>query len=247
MTLLVLGTLAAGGSVPAAHAQQPPPPCGADAARAVALEGLPVRVTYGPDHVFSITETFSADLASPIRVRMADAATDRAFFEGDAQPDDELFLQLDLGDGAVTVAATWTQSDPLVPESGPCEQTVVRTVRGYRRILLPRECYEGAYRPSRVIIACGDANYQLRGLRWRSWNRAVATARGIAWVNDCVPFCFNGTFRSYAVRVRASRIRRCSHDEDRYRYTRLRITYVGSRPTGLPGRHTESVPCLSRT
>jgi hypothetical protein len=96
-----------------------------------------------------------------------------------------------------------------------------------------------------VIIACGDGNYQLRRLRWRGWNRATAKARGYAWVNDCVPYCAAGTFHRYRVRVRASRIRRCSHDDDRYRYTRLRITYPGRRLAGIPRRATLRVPCFS--
>jgi hypothetical protein len=65
----------------------------------------------------------------------------------------------------------------------------------------------------------------------------------MAIANDCIPYCFNGTFHSYPVRVRASRIRRCRHDGDRYRYTRLHITYRGARPPGSPRRLTHKMWC----
>ena len=34
-------------------------------------------------------------------------------------------------------------------------------------------------------------------LRWRGWNRNVATARGTAYANDCIPYCAAGHFIAY--------------------------------------------------
>jgi hypothetical protein len=230
-----------------ARAQDAPPPCAAGVEPAVEFDGLPGRMPYGPQRIFSLVETFADDYAvdGSIQVRMADAATDKAFFSGDVDPDEELFLQLDLDDDPVVITATFDQADWLDPDTSECRQTISRTVRGYRRLVLPGQCFDGVYRPRTVIIACGDGNYQLRGLRWRGWDRSSATAHGRAWLNDCVPFCAAGRFHSYRVRVRASRIRRCPDDDDRYRYTRLRVTYTGARPARSPRRETLRMPCLS--
>jgi hypothetical protein len=245
ITSLITGVTTAAAAAPAAHAQASPP-CSAGTEQALEFEGLPGRIVYGPPRIFAFADTFGDYMLDGlIHVTMADAATGRVFFEGDVDAYDDLYLQLDLDDDPVTVTATYDQSDPLAPEVGVCRQTLARTVRGYRRIVLPRQCLQGVYRPRTVIIACGDGNFQLRRLRWRGWNRATAKARGYAWVNDCVPYCAAGTFHRYRVRVRASRIRRCSHDDDRYRYTRLRITYPARRLGGIPRRATLAVPCFS--
>jgi hypothetical protein len=173
---------------------------------------------------------------------MADAASGKAFYEGAGAIADEFFVQLDLDDRPVVITATFTQSDAL---GLTCSQTVSRRVKGYRRIVLPPSCDRGAYKPKRYVIACGDANFRLEHLRWRRWNRSVAKARGLALANDCIPVCAGGTFHSYSVKVRASRIRRCPYDDDRYRYTRLRITYAGARPSGSPRRVSVRVVCPS--
>ena len=68
-------------------------------------------------------------------------------------------------------------------------------------------------------------------LRWRGWNRARASARGVAYANDCKPYCAAGHFHDYRVRVRASRPRIL---DGGYAYTRLRISYPGARPPGAP-------------
>jgi hypothetical protein len=211
----------------------------------VRFDGLPSRIPYGPQRAFTLTETFDNDLDGSIAVRMADAATDRAFFTGDAAADDELYLQFDLDDGPVTVSATFTQSDPLAPDTSACQMTLTRTVRGYRHLLLPSFCGGANYRPRTVVLTCGDAGYLLRSLAWRGWNHAAASARGRAWANDCVPFCAGGTFRRYRMRARAYRIRRCAPDGDRYVYTRLTITYPGTRPAGEPVRSAWRMPCVS--
>jgi hypothetical protein len=54
-------------------------------------------------------------------------------------------------------------------------------------------CDEPSYRPHAIIIACGDGNYGLSGLRWRGWNRRIAHARGKAYANDCVHTALSGT------------------------------------------------------
>jgi hypothetical protein len=82
-----------------------------------------------------------------------------------------------------------------------------------------------------VIVACGDANFRLAKAQWKGWNTTVATGRAVARANTCNPDCASGHDVSYKVRVRAYRVRRCE-DTGKYQYTRLRITFVGSKPSG---------------
>jgi hypothetical protein len=70
---------------------------------------------------------------------------------------------------------------------------------------------------------------------------AAATARGIAIVNDCKPYCAAGHFHRYAASVRAYRVRRC-RGTGKYQYTRLRITATGRRKF-TPRRFVQPFPC----
>jgi hypothetical protein len=45
------------------------------------------------------------------------------------------------------------------------------------------------------------------GLRWLSWGKAGALARGFAWLNNCRPSCANGHFSPHKAIVRARRPR----------------------------------------
>jgi hypothetical protein len=223
-----------------AEAAEAPAPCDAGTPSAVGFDGLRVRIPYGPSEYFSLGDRFTDwEVVGDITIRMAEVGSQYAFYGGPASLGDEFYVRLDLGDRPVDIGATFTQQDST---GATCTQALSRRVRGYRRILLP-SCGAGLYRPRNVVIACGDANFRLERLRWRRWNRSRAYAHGTALANDCLPFCAAGTFHSYRVRVRASRIRRCSSDGDRYRYTRLRISYGGSRPPGSRRREIVRIGC----
>lgn len=45
------------------------------------------------------------------------------------------------------------------------------------------------------------------GLRWLSWGRRAAAARGYAWLNDCRPDCARGRFHPFRARIRVRRTR----------------------------------------
>jgi hypothetical protein len=78
--------------------------------------------------------------------------------------------------------------------------------------------------PRTVVLACGDGNAALSGLKWLGWGRAAATASGLAQLNDCKPSCVGGTFRAYPVKVTFDRIRPCAGLRQ---YTRLKLVYKG--------------------
>jgi hypothetical protein len=73
-------------------------------------------------------------------------------------------------------------------------------------------------RPAR-IIASGDGSFVLGGkrrgsgvasfgrLHWTVYNTRAARATGLAWHDDCLPDCAEGTYHATAVRIRLFRSR----------------------------------------
>ncbi|WP_046734481.1 hypothetical protein [Streptomyces humi] len=89
------------------------------------------------------------------------------------------------------------------------------------------------YRPTDFILACGDGNSRLAGMRWTQWNDNSAVAQGSNWVNDCKPYCAAGTFHRYPVTVRLDRPTTWKKHPDVQQFTRLSMTYSGARPEGF--------------
>ena len=223
---------------PEAGSPQPILPCTPTSRPVAAFRGLSTRAAYGVQDRFSVSVVEPSGDARAIRVKMMDEATTRVFFAGPVEPDELLFHQLDLDDGPSVIAADYLE------ERGEtlCLRHLQRRITGYRRMLLPARCRAGSYRPKSVALSCGSGGYDLERLQWRGWNNNIATARGRARINDCIPFCAEGTARRYPVHVRASRPRFCPGDSG-LRYTRLQITYPRNRLNGVPRRSTRSFAC----
>jgi hypothetical protein len=76
--------------------------------------------------------------------------------------------------------------------------------------------YEGAspysglqVRPGTIWLS-GDGSSELGGyyglhsnIRWTSWNPWNAYGNGMQWLNDCIPYCFDGHFHGYQVSLHA--------------------------------------------
>jgi len=108
---------------------------------------------------------------------------------------------------------------PSAFAGGPPPPTVIRA-----------DCVHEVSAPTRIVLACGDANAVLTGITWSKWGGALATATATLNANTCDPSCAGGTFKAYPVTVRADRRRRCSGAT--FGYARLRIAYTGDRPAG---------------
>jgi hypothetical protein len=216
--------------------------CGASVP-AVVFDGLPSRVIIGPKEPFGFADNPAASDAvvvdDLVHVTMSDGG-DRPFFQGSTRKRDDqtFFVSLDLDDTEVVVTAAYTEQSV---GGLPCQRTISRTLTGMRKLYFPGHCDEGEYRPRTVIIACGDANFRLANAQWKNWNKSATTGRAVARANTCDPFCAAGHFVSYKVRLRAYRIRRCE-DTGKYQYTRLRITFVDSKPSG-PKRFVQRFNC----
>ncbi len=62
------------------------------------------------------------------------------------------------------------------------------------------DCQHVKERPHSILFACGDGNFYVNHLRWFSWHRKKAFARGVYHYNDCDPNCAEGKFH----RIRGS-------------------------------------------
>ncbi len=92
---------------------------------------------------------------------------------------------------------------------------------------LPTCAGRPAVRPAAVVLACGDANFGVRGLHWTGWGDATARATGTAYANDCKPYCAAGHFHSYPAVVVAFGRQTC-HGVPAY--AKVRISFPGRTP-----------------
>jgi hypothetical protein len=83
-------------------------------------------------------------------------------------------------------------------------------------------------RPAEVVLACADANFGVRKLRWTGWGQPFAAATGVAYANDCKPNCAAGHMHQYQAVLVASGSQRCPGDVTAY--SRVTIAFVGPSP-----------------
>ncbi|MGW0366144.1 hypothetical protein [Streptomyces sp. NPDC002990] len=126
---------------------------------------------------------------------------------------------------AVTLAAATVAASPqtrTAPAPAPDPVVVV-------------DCFSKAQvRPDEYLLACGDGNNRLVGLRWDSWGPRTATATGTDMVNDCRPYCAAGRFRPYPVKVTLSDPKPWQAGSDVQRFTVIRLVYTDTAPSPVP-------------
>jgi len=120
---------------------------------------------------------------------------------------------------AATVDPELVDAYPIGPWETSGQDLAASYSMRISRVFLPAACGGPHYRPTRIVVACGDGNLQLLSLRWAHWNDRAASARGVVWANDCTPFCAAGHFHRYTARIRASQPGRC---RGVYQYLHLR-------------------------
>ncbi|MGW6708522.1 hypothetical protein ACWGDE_27005 [Streptomyces sp. NPDC054956] len=97
------------------------------------------------------------------------------------------------------------------------------------------DCFSQAQvRPEEYLLACGDGNNRLVGLRWDTWGPGNATATGTDMVNDCRPYCAVGRFRAYPVRVTLGNPAIWPEHPDLRRFTTIRLLYTDTAPDPVP-------------
>jgi hypothetical protein len=95
-------------------------------------------------------------------------------------------------------------------------------------------------RPASILVACGDGNFFLTGLKWSNWTTTSATALGTGHQNDCTPSCAAGHFHLYHVRVRLDRPETCT--KERRLFTRFSYHFVARKPPSVAWSHTMKAP-----
>ncbi|HEY2603517.1 MAG TPA: hypothetical protein VGI67_18315 [Thermoleophilaceae bacterium] len=112
------------------------------------------------------------------------------------------------------------------------------------RTKVPRDCIHEAFKPSRLLIACGDGSLYMTGMHWSSWGRKTAVGTGTAHLNDCIPFCAMGHFRKYAAKIKLSSAHFC-RKEHATQFRRLRLTWVNGTPPNAPAKISNPLACPS--
>src|SRR2546423_5191350 len=97
-----------------------------------------------------------------------------------------------------------------------------------------------AYKPDTVIVACGDGNFVVVKLEWTKWTRKAAGGSGTGKLNNCMPNCAQGQFRSYKVKLIASKPVTCSNGKREF--SRL-AWYFRHKHKGIARKGSVSRPC----
>jgi hypothetical protein len=101
---------------------------------------------------------------------------------------------------------------------------------GERVYVANQACKGHAYRPGRVVLACGDGNLYATRIKYAAYGQKVATATATVHLNDCTPYCAAGHFRSYIASIRFQAIARCR--DGRLYYSRVRYRFAGPHGSG---------------
>ena len=84
--------------------------------------------------------------------------------------------------------------------------------------------------PRTFQLACADGNDYLGNLSWTSWRMGYASATGMQTMNDCMPTCVQGTFRSYPVAVVLWGNAPVTGVSTQRRYSMITLRYPGRPP-----------------
>jgi hypothetical protein len=64
-----------------------------------------------------------------------------------------------------------------------------------------QNCGITSYQPKLIWIACGDGGEGISGIKWIFWGKNSAAGKGTYYVNNCVPYCWNGKVFKKRVQV----------------------------------------------
>ena len=132
------------------------------------------------------------------------------------------------------IAATVVLGAGVAEASGPV------AIASGKPPLLISNCAKAKFKPSNVIIACGDASLGAREMTWSKWKHKTALGSGTGQVNDCNPDCVHGTTKDAPMQLLLSHPRTC--DNGRRLFTRLRYTWTSGAPVG-PASGSVPVGC----
>ena len=138
------------------------------------------------------------------------------------------------GVAAAAAALGFAVSTATASTSHPASGSRAATTRP---AVVPRvyNCTHAQVRPGSFTLACADGNSVLTHLAWSSWTATAASGTGTQVINDCVPYCAAGKFRSYPARVTFWRSEPVpGHSGQRY-FSRVTVRYPAARPPVYSG------------
>jgi hypothetical protein len=112
--------------------------------------------------------------------------------------------------------------------------------QGGVHVFFPNDCQQNVHQPRSITVTCADANFRLTKIKWSSYGATSAKGTATARIDTCDPNCVSGTFKTYAVSVRLSRVKQCG---DVPQFGRLTVTFNGSPPEGFDKTETQSFMC----
>jgi hypothetical protein len=96
-------------------------------------------------------------------------------------------------------------------------------------------CNSLKFKPTRIVLSCGDGGSWLGKLKWSSWSNTQAVGAGNYTANDCTPTCVAGHTHSVAVKVTLSKPKTCPNLAIPA-FKQAAIVYKGTRPMGAPAK-----------
>ena len=102
--------------------------------------------------------------------------------------------------------------------------SVPAMARKQRTTYVTHNCSNVKVRPRSILFACGDGNYYVKRLRWRSWHVGRAVGRGVFHMNDCAPDCARGEFHKRKGRLLLRRRLWCP-EIDKFVFKRAKVRY----------------------
>jgi len=75
------------------------------------------------------------------------------------------------------------------------------TSASIRHPSLVQNCGFTSFQPKSIWLACADGGEGIRGIKWMFWSKKSAVGKGTYFVNDCIPYCANGSIHEKRVQV----------------------------------------------
>jgi len=110
------------------------------------------------------------------------------------------------------------------------------------RTYVASNCDNAAYKPHRIVLACGDAGLLDTRLQWTQWGTKKAHGAGLGVQKVCKPNCAAGKVAKAAMKLILSRPRLCPQNNKRH-FTKVHYKWLPAAPAGGPARGTVPLPC----
>lgn len=103
-------------------------------------------------------------------------------------------------------------------------------------------CKGAAFKPKRIVLACGDAGLVATKLQWKQWGTTQAKGSGTGEEKVCSPNCAEGTVAKGEMTLTLSRPRLCTQDGKRH-FTKVHYGWPQGAPGEGPDQGTIPLPC----